>query len=273
MTVDSHLHVWSDDAARYPFVPGASPKDKATVEFLNETLTEAGVEHAVIVQPSHYMYDNSYVADSIRRFPGKFAAVALVDPHAADAPDQLEALVREQGFSGMRLHLGREEDPTSLAAADQDPLWRRVEELDICFIVLARPMHFPALEPIIGRFPGVKVVIDHLGQPPADEGPPYPTLDNVLGLAKYPGVYVKVSRMNDMSREEYPHRDMHEIVHRIYDAFGPERLMWGTDFPHVMRKTGYRPALDMVREHLDFLNDDDRDWLFEKTVREVWSFG
>jgi len=239
---------------------------------LNEHMTEAGVEKAVIVQPIHYLYDNRYVADCLARFPGRFAAVCLVDPKEPAAPDQLEELVRGRGFGGMRLHLSRQEDPSALAASDQDPLWRRVEELSVCLIVLGRATELPALEPIVDRFPDVKVVLDHLGGPPVGEEPTHPLLGNVLRMARYPNVYVKVSNMNRISKVPYPHRDTHDMVRRIYDAFGPERLMWGTDFPHVLTAGGYVRALELVRDELDFLTNEDKDWLFSRTVRKVWKF-
>jgi predicted TIM-barrel fold metal-dependent hydrolase len=272
--IDSHLHVWSDDESRYPFGEVSRPAsgDGASVELLNEHMAKAGVDKAVIVQPIHYLYDNRYVAECLARFPGRFAAVALVDPTDAEAPDNLEELVLEKGFGGMRLHLSRQADPAALAALDQDRLWRRVEELNVCLIVLGKAAELPALEPIVGRFPGVNVVLDHLGGPPVGEEPPHPLLGNVLRMAKYPNVYVKVSNMNRLSRLPYPHRDTHDMVRRIYDAFGPERLMWGTDFPHVLAAGGYLPALELTRDELGFLNDDDKEWLFSRTVRKVWKF-
>ena len=274
MIIDSHLHVWSDDESRYPFgeVARPAPGDRASVELLNEHMAEAGVDKAVIVQPIHYLYDNRYVAECLARFPGRFAAVALVDPKGPAAPVELEDLVRGQGFGGMRLHLSRQADPMALATPDQDRLWRRVEELDVCFIVLGNAGALPAVEPIIGRFPGVKVVLDHLGGLPVGEEPPHPLLNNVLRMAKYPNVYVKVSNMNRMSKLPYPHRDTHDMVRRIYDAFGPEWLMWGTDFPHVLTAGGYVRALELVRDALDFLNEDDKEWLFSRTVQKVWKF-
>ena len=275
MIIDSHLHVWSDDESRYPFseVSRPEPGQLGSVELLNEHMAEAGVDRAVIVQPIHYLYDNRYVADCLKRFPGRFAAVALVDPKSPEAPDQLERLVREQGFGGMRLHLSRQDDPSALAAPDQDPLWRRVEELDVCFIVLGRAGDLPALEPIIERFPGVKVVLDHLGGPPLEESPDRALLGNVLKMAHYPNVYVKVSGMNVLSKKPYPHQDTFDIVRKVYDAFGPERLMWGTDFPHVLNAGGYVRALELVRDELDFLTDQDKGWLFSKTVQRLWTFG
>jgi predicted TIM-barrel fold metal-dependent hydrolase len=91
-------------------------------------------------------------------------------------------------------------------------------------------------------------------------------------MAEHPNVYVKVSNMNRMSQLPYLHRDTHDMVWRIYDAFGPERLMWGTDFPHVLAAGGYVRSLELVRDALDFLNEDDKEWLFSKAVQNVWKF-
>ena len=89
------------------------------------------------------MFDNRYVADCLRRFPGRFAAIGLVAPKAPDAPDRLEKLVREDGFGGLRIHSSRLDHPSEWAASDQDPLWRRSEELGTCFIVHGPAANLP----------------------------------------------------------------------------------------------------------------------------------
>ncbi|NKB65439.1 MAG: amidohydrolase family protein [Candidatus Latescibacteria bacterium] len=272
MIIDTHLHIWSEDAQRYPFAEGRSGGAGGSVEFLNETMAAAGVDKAVIVQPIHYLFDNSYVADSLRRFPGRFAAIGLVDPKAPDAPDQLEKLVRQDGFGGLRIHSSRLDHPSQWAAADQDPLWRRSEELGTCFIVHGPAANLPHLEPIIGRFPQVPVVLDHIGGAPTDEEPPYPLLSHVLDLARFPNVYVKLTPQAHKSSEAFPHADTFAAFQRIYDAFGPERLMWGTNFPGVVKGVGYGPALEMFRDHVGFLTADDKEWLFHRTAERVWTF-
>ncbi len=272
MIIDTHLHVWSDDFSRYPFADGTQAAEGAPVELLNETMAEAGVNKAVIVQPIYYRYDNRYTAECLRRFPGKFAAIGLVDRLAPDAPDQLERLVREDGFGGLRIHLGRVDDPAEWAAPDQDAIWRRAEDLGVCFIVYGPATHLPAVEPIIARFPNVPVVLDHIGGAPTDEDPPYPLLSNVLNLARYPRVYVKLTPQAHKSKLPYPHEDTFPTFRRLYDAFGPERLMWGTNFPGVLKGVGYLPALEMFRTHLDFLTDSDKEWLFSKAALKVWKF-
>ena len=91
-------------------------------------------------------------------------------------------------------------------------------------------------------------------------------------MSDYPNVYVKISNMNRISQLPYPHRDTHDLARSSYEAFGPERLMWGTDFPHVLKAGGYNRALELVRDELDFLNKEDKAWLFNKTVQKVWKF-
>jgi predicted TIM-barrel fold metal-dependent hydrolase len=273
MIIDAHLHVWSDDYEHYPFADGRTDAAPGSTELLIETMDAAGVDRAVIVQPIYYLYDNSYVADSLKRYPGKFDALGLLDRHAPDLVEQFEKLVVEDGFSGLRMHLGRPDDPAEWAAPDQDPIWRKAEELGASFLSFGPAEKLPAVEPIIARFPGVKVVLDHIGGAPTDEEEPAPLLANVLKMAQYPNVYVKFTPQGHKSKEEYPFRDTFPAFRKIYDAFGPQRLMWGTDFPHVMRGIGYVPALDIFREHMDFLTAEDKEWLFGKTALSVWKFG
>ena len=272
MIIDSHLHVWSDDQDRYPFEGGRKDAAPGSTELLLETMHEYGVDKAVIVQPIYYLYDNSYVADSLKKYPGKFAAMGIMDRHAPDAPEQLEKLVVEDGFSGLRMHLGRPDDPAEWAAPDQDPIWRKAEELGASFLSFGPADKLPAVEPIIARFPGVKVVLDHIGGAPTNEEEPAPLLGNVLKMAQYENVYVKFSPQPHKSDEEYPHHDSLPAFQKIHEAFGRERVMWGTDFPHVLLGMGYGPALDLFREHMDFLSAEDQEWLFGKTASSVWNF-
>ncbi len=274
MIIDTHLHVWSSDVSRYPVAEGRSLSSDGNVEFLSETMVDAGVDKAVIVQPIHYMYDNSYVADCLKEFPGKFAAIGLIDQKAPDAADQLERLVKEDGFSGLRIHSSsRVDSPSDWTTPDQDPIWRRAADLGASFVVHGPADNLPDLEPIIARFPDVPVALDHIGGAPTDEDPPYPVLSKVLNLAEYPNVYVKLTPQPHKSKMPYPHKDTFPTFQRLYDVYGPQRLMWGTNFPGVMRQTGYKPSLDMFREHMEFLTEADKELLFSKTALKLYSFG
>jgi len=270
MIIDPHLHVWSDDATKYPYGP-STPTHPGSVELLFETMAQAGVDKAVIVQPIHYLFDNSYVADCIAQYPDKLAAQALVDPTAPDAADRLEYLATEQGFGGMRIHLSRYGDPANLATPDKDPLWQKAQDLNLCFNLFGKGEDHAPLEPIIARFPNVNVVVDHIGGVPVNEPDPKPILTNLLNWAKYPNVFVKISNIHTRSHEPYPFTDTHDIIKQVYDAYGPQRLMWGTDFPHILETTGYQESLDLIRNHL-FFTPEDLEWLLHKTILKCWSF-
>ena len=92
----------------------------------------------------------------------------------------------------------------------------------------------------------------------------------VLDLAKYPNVYVKL--IPHKEQEPFPYKDSHDAFKRIYDAFGPQRLMWGTNFPGVERETRYGPALEMFHEHIDWLTEEDKRWVLGETAMGLYNF-
>ena len=272
MIIDSHLHVWSDDPERYPWA-GDGPTQDGSVELLLQTMERHGVDKACLVQSIHYLFDNRYTADCLARYPGRFSGIAVMDRNAPDAVERLERLVTEDGFEGVRMHLSRADDPAEWAAPSQDPIWRKAEELGACFLSFGRAEQQPAVEPIIARHPGVTVVLDHLGGALFDGEPPPALLRNVLDLAKYPNVYVKFTPQAARATRPYPFTDQHAVFQRIYDAFGPRRLMWGTDFPHIFADIGYGRGLELFRDHMPFLTEEDKRWLFAETAKSIWKFG
>ncbi|MGA1197213.1 MAG: amidohydrolase family protein, partial [Candidatus Latescibacterota bacterium] len=199
------------------------------------------------------------------------AAQALVDPMAPDAADQLEHLATEQGFGGIRIHLSRYGDPANLAAPNQNALWERARDLNLAFNLFGKGEDHAPIEPIIARYPEVKVVVDHIGGTVVNEPAPNPILTNLLNWAKYPNVYVKISNIHTRSKEPYPFKDTHAIIKQVYDTYGPQRLMWGTDFPHILKTTGYQESLNLIRNELSF-TPEDLEWLLCKTILKVWSF-
>ena len=168
MIIDSHLHVYADDESLFPYVAGGKPARPASVEYLLPLMDEAGVDKAVIVQPRVYSWDNRYLAHCIERFPDRFTALGLVDPTSPNGPDRLEALVREQRFSGLRLELGWEDDLDDFHGKDRWPLWERAQELGAAFGILGSAKDHSCVEPMAAMFPGVNILLDHLGGLPLD---------------------------------------------------------------------------------------------------------
>ncbi len=128
----------------------------------------------------------------------------------------------------------------------------------------------PDVNRVIDRYrDSLDVCIDHMADSPIDQPD---ELKKLLALARYPRVFVKLSHLWSLSREAYPYRDTHPQVRRLYDAFGPERLMWGTDWPAVEDYCGYAKALALYRDEIKFFTDDDRKWILGGTARKLWPF-
>ena len=146
------------------------------------------------------------------------------------------------------------------------------QELGVAFGILGSARDHSCVEPMAAMFPGVNILLDHLGGLPLDPGQQEPLIKATMRLARYPNVYVKLSNLQGKSNEPYPFHDTFDLAHRIYDAYGPERLMWGTDFPGVMVKCGYSNAVELVRTHLPFLDESDKEWILHKTAEKVFGF-
>jgi len=270
MLIDSHAHIWR------PVSPGTTPISTIvscdadiSVELVHKVLDLHGVDRAVLVQPVFPGEDNSYVADAAAREPEKFAAVCVVDPRKPDAVERLEYWVTERGCRGLRLRPKVAGEERSFGDPATFPIWEAAERLGIAVNILGTFDHLGAVAKMANLFPNVPIVIDHLAHPPmpitVDEMQP------LLSLSSIPNVYAKLSGFYYYSATEYPHADCIELVRAVYDGFGPGRLLWGSDFPHVMLRTRYGRALRMIEDVFTWFTVADRQQLMgENALRLYW---
>ncbi len=251
MIVDAHAHIWKADR-KYPdpSVTIMSPLCDVPLSLFKQYLDEHGVERAVLVQPMYPGEDNSLVADAARAEPDRFAAVVVVDPRTPNAPDRLTFWVKEQGCRGLRL---RPSFPGEAEVFEREPLWQRSRELGIAVSVLARPEHLPAIGRMAARFPEVPVIVDHLAHP---DGPA--ALQALLDLAPLPNVRVKPTGFYYYSKTGYPYDDSAGFFKAVYERFGPDRMIWGSDFPHVLLKAGYARTLKLFERRFTYVSPDER---------------
>jgi L-fuconolactonase len=267
--IDPHVHVWVNDP-RYPWAPETThpPKRNATPEMLLQLMKANGVERTVLVQYIGYRWDNRYAADSMKTFRPYFQAVSRVNPLDPAAPDQLSRLTAE-GFHGVRLSPGADASGDWIRGNLMPPLWKRAESLRVPMQILAPITRMPDIGRLTELCPDLNVVIDHMADCPI--GQPR-ELEKLIALARYPKVFAKISHTWTISKQPYPYLDAQEYVKRLYAAFGPQRLMWGTDWPLVEERASYRQALTVIRDDMKFLNEEDKSWILSKTVERVWPF-
>jgi predicted TIM-barrel fold metal-dependent hydrolase len=149
------------------------------------------------------------------------------------------------------------------------PLWKRCAQLKVPMTVLAPIGRMPDVALLLEKTPGLTVVIDHMADCPIDQPE---ELEKLIALKRYPNVFVKISHTWSISKQPYPWLDAQQYVKRLHQAFGPQRLMWATDWPIVEGVSTYTRALTVVRDEMRFLNGDDLRWMLSKTVEKVWPF-
>ena len=267
VVVDTHCH-----ASPYWFEP---------VEVLLDEMSRNGVDKAVLTQ-FFGVYDNSYLVECMNLFPGRFSVIGLVDVSDPDALNHLEIL-HQQGVEGVRFN-------STMRSPGGDPIaaWRKAADLGMIASVMGSVESYAAAEfgNIVKELPNLKVLIEHLGGVGANWGPgrsnqsvPYDTYRSVLDLAKYPHTYMKIPGLGEFCTRSLPFQppnpfdEVHSLIAMAVDAFGADRLMWGSDFPPVANREGYRNALTLPRERLEARSQQEVEWVFGKTAENMWKFG
>jgi predicted TIM-barrel fold metal-dependent hydrolase len=243
------------------------------IEAAAAVLADHEVERAVLVQPVFPGEDNSYVAACARARPERFAAVCVVDPRIPGAENRLAHWVR-QGCRGLRLRPRIAEEQRVFGDPATFGLWEAAARLDVAVNLLSGPEHNATIGSLAARFEQVPIVIDHLGHPNVAAGVGDQGFQSLLALAKHDNVSVKLSGFYHFSRQTFPFGDCWELVRAAYDSFGPRRLVWGSDYPHVTVTCGYHRALDFLEQaKSDWTDDERRRVLGDNALRLYWPSG
>ncbi|MEO7145285.1 MAG: amidohydrolase family protein [Bryobacteraceae bacterium] len=269
--IDSHVHVWTNERGAYPQVPGAQeyrPERFTPRDFLAHARPN-GVTRAALVQMSFYGFDNSYLVDSLHAHPGVFSGIAVVDS-AAPQPDSVMQTLAGSGVRGFRITPGNSPQGW-LDTAGMAAMWRCGGERRLAMCPLINPEALPAVGSMCDRFPETPVVIDHLARIGADGELGDFDTRLLCSLAKHKNIYIKVSAFYALGRKQAPYTDLAPMIRRVFEAYGPQRLMWGSDCPfQVEDGHTYADSIALIREGLPFLSDEDRAWLLAETAAAVF---
>jgi L-fuconolactonase len=273
--IDSHSHVWRPDADVYPLSEGYTVEDLAPPSFTPEELfalaRPQGVDRVVLIQHSRYhLFDNRYLTDVALEHPGIFSVVAIVDPRRQDLSQEIDRL-RTRGVRGLRIRPGDGGLPRWTENPGMRRMWAHGAEVGVALCPLITPSYLAELDRMCERFPDTTVVVDHFARVGQSGTVEEEDLRNLERLARFPNTYVKVSAFYYLGRKAPPHDELIPMIRRVYDAFGPERLMWGSDCPYQLDPPNtYESSIGLVRDRIDFLTDRDRRSLLRETAERVF---
>ena len=259
--VDAHCH--------------ASPIWYEPVETLLFEMDRNEVDAAILIQMLGQT-DNIYQMECLDRYRGRFASVVIVDHTLPSAVKLLEDLHNE-GASGVRLR-------ATMRSPGEDPLaiWRAAERLGLAVSCAGTSSDFASQDfvNLLTELPNLKVVAEHLAhasRPDTTEEERQMRQAAFRTLSRYPNVFIKVHGLGEIAPRRMPPRmpmpfeePIPTYFHEVYDAFGPDRMMWGSDFPPVASREGYTNALMLCRDEFASRPEEARAKIFGNTALSVF---
>lgn len=270
--IDAQVHAYERNHPGRPWAAVLPGPPEVTGDDMVKAMDAVGVDGALLVSPfTMYRYDASYALEVYAAHPGRFGLIKPVDPTDPAVAETIADWAATKGAVGIRLMLNRDvsTDPADpginrvLAAAARHALpvnllcWGRLEQVG----------------QLAARHPNTRLVIDHLGLQQPFEPPvpsePFADLPKLLALAAYDNIAVKITGACTLSHEPFPYNDLWDPLWRIFDAFGFERCMWGTDWTRAVALLTYAQGVEAFRT-TDRLSDSERAALMGETLQQVY---
>ena len=271
---DAQVHAYERNHPGRPWVGTLHGPVEVTGDQMVAAMDAVGVDGAVLVSPfSMYRYDASYALDVFAAHPSRFRLVKPVDPTDPAVLDTIADWASTNGTVGIRIFL---RDTVSTDPAD--PAINRVlaeagrHSLPVNLACTGR---LEQAGQLAARNPNTRMVIDHLGLPQPHEPPPpaepFADLPKLLAMAAHDNVAVKISGACTLSHEPFPYKDIWDPLVRIFDAFGFDRCMWGTDWTRAVGLLTYKQGVDAFRI-TDRLSASDRATLIGDTLARIYNW-
>ena len=228
----------------------------------------AGVDRVVIVPPSWEGERNDYALDAARRYPDRFAVMGRILLNSAQAPALLPTWRQQPGMLGIRLTFNGAQT-NWLTDGTADWFWPAAAKAGIP-VMTTIGGKAPVYQAIVERNPDLVFIIDHMGlsENGAKSGALSPAVEQTIAFARHPNVSVKMSSIAQKSSEPYPFPDMAPHLKRVFDAFGRERCFWGSDLTDGLGKFPYSYGQRVMHftETLDFMSEEDKDWVMGRGI-------
>ena len=283
--IDAHTHAWGADTTELSWVADVLPPEWEGAYAhadLAADMDRVGVDEAVIVTTPLYGRGeraNEYTMRSIEAHPGRFYGVAIADFFGDEAETRahLRRVVGHERMLGVRFHAALEygEIPGAVDRTGDwilddrlEPVWDELASLDAAAFVFPKAEQLPMLKRLVGEYPDVSFVVDHMAWPDETTAPDEEPWTDFADLAERGNVAVKVSSLPRSSDAGWPYADLHGYVRNLLDWFGAERLMLGSDYPWMDSWAPYEDCLSWV-DAADFLSRRDRAYLSYRTFRDL----
>lgn len=267
--IDSQIHVWGSGL---PNNAAHIPVTSFGYDTALSMMHEAAVDAAVIHPPSWDPGATELALRAVERHPDRFAIMGDLDLDDPGSKDRLVTWRDQPGVLGLR-YLFLDDQAGRLTDGSLDWLWAGAEQNGIPIAMLATGSE-AAIARIAERYPDLRLTIDHLGgrggNTTLKDAEAMMHIPDLLALAQYPNIAVKATGLPGYSAEPYPYPIMLGNLRQVTDAFGPERVFWGTDITKM--KCTWTECITMFTEHTPWLDDNARRLIMGEAVCRWWGW-
>jgi L-fuconolactonase len=272
--IDAHSHIWTTDLKKYPLRDNQSIDVLQPRSFTDEELmaiaAPEGVGRVVLIQHHpHHGFDNSYLIDTWKKSPDKFRIVGQIDDTKPGVAQLMKDMLM-QGVTGFRI--GPRGDRSNWLDGDgMHQMWKTAVQTRQNMCCLINPSDISATREWCHRYPETPVVIDHFARIGMDGMIRDSDIDELCGLAAFPLVRIKISAYYAFGRKQPPYHDLVPMIKRLFECFGPDRLMWASDCPYQLGgQNSYKASISLIRDHLAFVNQEERRKLLRSTAESTF---
>ncbi|MBM3218632.1 MAG: amidohydrolase [Candidatus Rokubacteria bacterium] len=262
--VDAQIHLWTAGKptnANHRQVPTYT-KDDALKE-----MAANGIDATIIHPPASWdPHSNELAVEAARQHPNRFAILGNFPLDKPESRQLVDTWKQRPGMLGLRFVFLQPHMKTWPTDGTIDWLWPAAERAGLPVATMAAGF-LPKLAEVAQRHTSLKLILDHLGRPSGgakSQAELWANLDEVVALAKFPNVAMKATGAPSYSDQPYPYRDIHDHLHRLYDAFGPTRFFWGTDITRM--PCSWRQCATMFTEELPWLKGRDLELVMGQAV-------
>ena len=272
-TIDSQVHAYERNRPERPWSGFLQGPDEVTGDEMVAAMDAVGVDGALLVSPfSMYRYDASYALEVHAKYPGRFGLIRPFDPQSEAVAEEMAEWTRTPGVVGARIMLSYQ--PFEADHPGLNRILAAGAQAGVPINIMCSSK-LPLLRELARRNPSAQIVVDHVGlvQPHEPPAPPEPFADlpNVLSLAECDNVAIKISGACTLSHQPFPYPDIWEPLGKIFEAFGFDRCMWGTDWTRAVNLLTYEQG---VKAFLvtDQLSDSERSALMGGTLTKIYNW-
>ncbi len=272
-TIDVQVHAYERNSPERPWNGTLKGPDEVTGDDMVAAMDAVGVDGALLVSPfSMYRYDASYALEVYAKHPGRFALIKPFDPESETNADEVSEWAGTPGVVGARIMLTAGEFEADHPGLNRILAAGAKAGIPINIMCSGK---LPLLRELARRNPNTQIVVDHVGlaQPFEPPAPPEPFADlaNVVSLAELDNVAIKISGACTLSHQPFPYQDIWESLRKVFDAFGFDRCLWGTDWTRAVELLTYKEGVESFRV-TDQISDSERSTLMGGTLEKIYKW-